>query len=68
MKKTGSISAADNSESALFANIRALIESARGTVARGVDLIHCMPILRLVGTLLSSSSKAKVARSTANKC
>ena|SRR5450830_905690 len=40
MKKTVSISAADSSESALFANIRTLIESARSTVARGVDLIQ----------------------------
>lgn len=40
MKKTVSISAADNSESALFANIRTLIESARNAVARGVDLIQ----------------------------
>ena len=40
MKKTPSIPAADNAESTLFANIRTLIESARNTVARGVDLVQ----------------------------
>ena len=40
MKKTPSIPAADHAESALFANIRTLIESARNTVARGVDLVQ----------------------------
>lgn len=40
MKKTVSIPSSDNAESALFANIRTLIESARSTVARGVDLVQ----------------------------
>jgi len=33
-------SAATGSESALFASIRSLIESARSTIARGVDLVQ----------------------------
>lgn len=40
MKKTLRISAANDAESTLFARIRALIESARSTVARGVDLLQ----------------------------
>ena len=40
MKKPPSILATDNAESALFANIRALIESARSTIARGIDLVQ----------------------------
>ena len=40
MKKTPHIPAADHAESTLFANIRTLIESARNTVARGVDLVQ----------------------------
>ncbi len=40
MKKTPSIPATDKAESALFDNIRTLIESARSTVARGVDLVQ----------------------------
>ena len=40
MKKTPSIPAAGHAESTLFANIRTLIESARKTVARGVDLVQ----------------------------
>ena len=40
MKKTVSTPSSDNAESALFANIRTLIESARSTVARGVDLVQ----------------------------
>lgn len=40
MKKTPNIPAADHAESTLFANIRTLIESARNTVARGVDLVQ----------------------------
>ena len=40
MKKPPSIPAADNAESTLLANIRTLIESARNTVARGVDLVQ----------------------------
>ena len=40
MKKTMSISATDKTESALLANIRALIGAARSTVARGVDLVQ----------------------------
>ena len=40
MKKTVRIAAAGDAESALFTNIRTLIESARSTVARGVDLVQ----------------------------
>ena len=40
MKKTPHIPAADHAESTLFANIRTLLESARNTVARGVDLVQ----------------------------
>ena len=40
MKKPPSIPVTDNSEAMLFANIRALIESARSTIARGVDLVQ----------------------------
>jgi len=40
MKKMPRITAANDSESTLFANIRTLIESARSTVARGVDLVQ----------------------------
>lgn len=68
MKKTPSIPAAGHAESTLFANIRTLIESARNTVARGVDLVQVHTILRLVGTLLSLNSKARAARNTARKC
>lgn len=38
MKKTVSIPTADNAESALFANIRTLIESARSTVGRALQV------------------------------
>jgi predicted nuclease of restriction endonuclease-like (RecB) superfamily len=40
MKKMPRISPTNDSESTLFASIRALIESARSTVARGVDLVQ----------------------------
>lgn len=40
MKNTPSMPVAGNAESTLFANIRTLIESARHTVARGVDLVQ----------------------------
>ncbi len=40
MKKTPHLDAASDGESALFASIRALIESARRTIARGVDLVQ----------------------------
>lgn len=40
MKKMPRVSPTNDSESTLFANIRALIESARSTVARGVDLVQ----------------------------
>ena len=40
MKNTPHMPSADTAESTLFANIRTLIESARNTVARGVDLVH----------------------------
>ena len=40
MKKTPRLSADIDAESALFASIRALIESARSTIARGVDLVQ----------------------------
>ncbi len=40
MKKSPSIPIVDKTEPALLANIRALIESARNTVARGVDLVQ----------------------------
>ena len=40
MKNMPRISPTNDSESTLFANIRALIESARNTVARGVDLVQ----------------------------
>lgn len=40
MKKTPSIPATDKTESALLANICTLIEAARCTVARGVDLVQ----------------------------
>ena len=40
MKKTVRIAAGGDAESALFTNIRTLIESARSTVARGVDLVQ----------------------------
>ena len=40
MKKTPNLPDTDKMESALLANIRALIESARSTVARGVDLVQ----------------------------
>jgi predicted nuclease of restriction endonuclease-like (RecB) superfamily len=40
MKNAVSIGAADDAESALFSSIRSLIESARSTVARGVDLVQ----------------------------
>ena len=40
MKKTVRIAAGGDAESVLFANIRTLIESARSTVARGVDLVQ----------------------------
>lgn len=40
MKKTACISVAPDLESALYANIRAVVESGRNTVARGVDLVQ----------------------------
>ena len=40
MKKTPNLPDSDQMESALLANIRALIASARNTVARGVDLVQ----------------------------
>lgn len=40
MKKTPHLAAASDGESALFASLRALIESARRTIARGVDLVQ----------------------------
>ena len=40
MKKMPHIPTTNDSESTLFASIRALIESARSTVARGVDLVQ----------------------------
>lgn len=40
MNKTGSSSVTTEAESALYANIRALVASARNTVARGVDLVQ----------------------------
>jgi predicted nuclease of restriction endonuclease-like (RecB) superfamily len=40
MKTTPSPAAAHDGETALFASIRTLIESARNTVARGVDLVQ----------------------------
>lgn len=40
MKKTPRIPAANDAESTLYASIRALIESARSTIARGVDLVQ----------------------------
>jgi predicted nuclease of restriction endonuclease-like (RecB) superfamily len=40
MKTTSSPTAAHDGETALFASIRTLIESARNTVARGVDLVQ----------------------------
>ena len=40
MKKTPNLPDTDEMESALLANIRALIASARNTVARGVDLVQ----------------------------
>jgi hypothetical protein len=40
MKKTPNLPDTDEMESALLANIRALIESARNTIARGVDLVQ----------------------------
>ena len=40
MKKTVRIAAGGDAESVLFSNIRTLIESARSTVARGVDLVQ----------------------------
>lgn len=40
MKKPPSIPAANRAEASLFANIRTLIESARSTIARGVDLVQ----------------------------
>lgn len=40
MKKTTNLPGSDEMESALLANIRALIAAARNTVARGVDLVQ----------------------------
>lgn len=40
MKKTPNLPGSDEMESALLANIRALIAAARNTVARGVDLVQ----------------------------
>ncbi|MDD5334722.1 MAG: DUF1016 N-terminal domain-containing protein [Rhodoferax sp.] len=40
MNKTGSSSVTTEAESALYADIRALVASARNTVARGVDLVQ----------------------------
>ena len=40
MKKTVRIATGGDAESALFTNIRTLIESARSTVARGIDLVQ----------------------------
>lgn len=40
MKKTPNLPDTDEMESALLANIRALIESARNTVARRIDLVQ----------------------------
>jgi hypothetical protein len=40
MKKAPNLPSTDEMESALLANIRALIASARNTVARGVDLVQ----------------------------
>ena len=40
IKKTPNIPAADHAESILFVSIRTLIESARNTVARDVDLVQ----------------------------
>ena len=40
MKKTPNLPDTDKMQSALFANIRTLIESARSTIARDVDLVQ----------------------------
>lgn len=40
MKKTPRVSIASDAESTLYAGIRALIESARNTIARCVDLVQ----------------------------
>ena len=40
MKKTPRVSAPIDAESTLYASVRALIEAARGTIARGVDLVQ----------------------------
>ena len=40
MNKAMSASAAADAESVLYASIRALITSARNTIARGVDLVQ----------------------------
>jgi len=40
MIKTPRVSIANEAESTLYASIRALIESARSTIARGVDLVQ----------------------------
>ena len=68
MKKTPNLPGSDEMESALLANIRALIASARNTVARGVDLVRCTPTSKLVGISWSLSSKARAGRNTARKC
>ena len=40
MNKTPRVSAPIDAESTLYASVRALIEAARGTIARGVDLVQ----------------------------
>jgi hypothetical protein len=40
MNKTPRVSAPIDAESTLYASIRALVESARSTIARGVDLVQ----------------------------
>ena len=40
MKKTPHLAAANDAESVLFTSIRALVESARSKIARGVDLVQ----------------------------
>ena len=58
MKKTPNLPDTREMESALLANIRALIESARNTVARGVDLVQVHTNFEIGRHMLSLNSKA----------
>ena len=68
MKKTVSSPTADNAESALFTNIRTLIESARSTVARGVDLVQVHTNFEIGRHMLSLSSKVTNVPLTGMHC